>query len=90
MILSKVRRIISSLWSVKKQQIDWLELDYAIHDAHLADIKRLDDAVNEERLGILITERERLRSRKKRHSHLDHEIQVLKAHSITRMMRAGK
>jgi len=79
--LTFVSRIIDRFWRPRKQ-IDWLETDYALHD-----LERLTDDVNRQRLAVLITERDKLRSRKKRFSHIQAEIEQLKTMQIVREMR---
>jgi hypothetical protein len=81
MLLSKVRRIISSFWS-KRPQVDYLECHYELLDAEV-------DKLNEEELGRLIAERDKLKRQKKKWSHKQREIELLKAKQIMNHMRAS-
>lgn len=75
MLLSRVRRIISGLWRPKFQ----------VNEIDLAE-SLLDDVyfIDMEKLGELLEERDRLKKAKKRASHLDKDIELLRAAQLRR------
>lgn len=77
--LSYVRNTIARFWR-PRVEIDFLELSYALMDEA--------NRINERELEALLTKRAELKRKKKKHAHLDREIQQLKAKSILNHMRA--
>ncbi len=63
-------KIIDKFWR-PRADFDWLQFEY--------DIMAGSASINEERINVLIAERDKLRKAKKRHSHIQAEIEKLRA-----------
>lgn len=79
--LSMIRKVLSKFWS-RQPKVDYLECHYELLDAEV-------DKLNEEELGRLMAERDKLKRQKKRWTHIQRQIELLKAKIITNQMRAS-
>jgi len=77
--VAKIKAVLAKFWS-KPQQVDYLETHYFLLDSAVDDL-------NEEELARLMAERERLKKRKKKWSHIQTEIERLKAKQIMNHLR---
>lgn len=75
-----IKRVLSRFWS-RESKLDYLEVHYDLLDHHVAQI-------NEEELGRLMAKRDLLRKRKKKWTHVQKEIERMKAKQILNAMRA--
>lgn len=76
--LLKVKSVLTRFWR-KPIQIDFLELSYALmEETSRIDAERLEE--------LLLRQREMLRKNKKKHTHLDAEIQRLRTNQLARYM----
>lgn len=66
-------KIIDKFWR-PRADFDWLQFDY--------DIMAGPASINEERINVLIAERDKLRKAKKKHSHIQKEIESLRAEQL--------
>jgi len=77
--IAKIKDVLAKFWS-RPAQVDYLEVHYSLLDSAV-------DSLNEEELARLMAERELLKKRKKKWSHIQTEIERLKAKQILNQMR---
>lgn len=82
--LSFIKRVIYSFWS-KKTKVDYLQLHYDMLAGDVIDRLRLFD---QQKLGELMEQRDKLKRRKKKWSHVQQEIEKLKTKIILDEMRS--
>jgi len=77
--IAKIKDVLAKFWS-RPAQVDYLEVHYSLLDSAV-------DSLNEEELARLMAERELLKKRKKKWSHIQTDIERLKAKQILNQMR---
>lgn len=66
-------KIIDKFWR-PRADFDWLQFDYELMVGK--------HSITDERINVLIAEREKLRKSKKKHSHIQKEIEKLRAEQL--------
>ncbi len=77
----KFKTWIKQLWE-PKTDLGWDDITMESNDPWLFDLIKHNEQVRDERINVLIAEREAARKAKKKHSHIQAEIESLRTEQL--------